>query len=206
MVFRAHPDHGTESPDTKAQKAEKFKKGGNNQIEIADEEYYHITLYDSICLSGRASEKIKYLCYAMAKVKVHSLSSKERQRIIGDFFCLVLRLKTKDEVLHFFMGLLTPSEAVMLARRIQIATFLIDEKNTQEMIRRKLGVSFQTIQKVDQWLHSDDLKRDAWVKGEIEGLVHKGGQQEMRMLTSRRGLNKYPGHRLWVELFSRLVQ
>jgi Trp operon repressor len=142
----------------------------------------------------------------MAKVKVYSLSLKERQRIIGDFFCLVFRLKTKDEVLHFFMGLLTSSEAVMLARRIQIATLLIDEKNSQEMIRRQLGVSFQTIQRVDQWLHSDNPKRDAWVKGEIEELAHKGRRQEMQMLTSRRGLNKYPGHRLWVELFSRLLQ
>ena len=142
----------------------------------------------------------------MAKVKVHALSLKERQKIIGDFFCLVLRLKTKDEVLHFFMGLLTPSEAVMFARRIQIAILLIDTINTQEMIRRQLGVSFQTIQRVDQWLHSDDPKRDAWVKREIEELSHKRSRQEMRMLTSRRGLNKYPGHRLWVELFSRLAQ
>ncbi len=152
-------------------------------------------------------EEIKsLLCYAMAKVKVYSLSPKERQKIIEDFFYLVLRLKTKDEVLHFFMGLLTSSETVMLARRIQIATLLIDEKNTQEVIRRQLGVSFQTIQRVDQWLHSDDPKRDAWVKGEIEGVAHVEGQQEMRMLTSRRGLNKYPEHRLWVELFSRLLQ
>lgn len=142
----------------------------------------------------------------MAKVKVHALSLKERQKIIEDFFCLVLRLKTKDEVLHFFVGLLTSSEAVMLARRIQIATLLIDEKNSQDMIRRQLGVSFQTIQRVDQWLHSNDPKRDAWVREEIEGLTQKGGRQEMRMLTSRRGLNKYPGHRLWVELFSRLLE
>lgn len=142
----------------------------------------------------------------MAKVKVYALPSKERQRIIEDFFRLVLRLNTKDEVLHFFMGLLTSSEAVMLARRIQIATLLIDEKNSQEMIRRKLGVSFQTIQRVDQWLHSGDSKRDAWVKGEIEELTVGDGRQEIRMLTSRRGLNKYPGHRLWVELFLRLVQ
>jgi len=142
----------------------------------------------------------------MAKVKVHSLSREERQKIIEDFFCLVLRLKTKDEVLHFFVGLLTSSEAVMLARRIQIAKLLIDRKNTQEMIRRQLKVSFQTIQKVDQWLHSDDPKRDAWVEKEIGGLTKKGSQKEMRMLTSRSGLNRYPEHRLWAELFARLLQ
>ena len=73
----------------------------------------------------------------MGKVKYYSINPRERFRIIGEFFEIIAGLRVKKEVVAFLVGLLTPSEALMLARRIQIAKMLLEEKN-YENIRKKL--------------------------------------------------------------------
>ncbi|NLC31436.1 MAG: hypothetical protein GX765_05305, partial [Candidatus Moranbacteria bacterium] len=55
----------------------------------------------------------------MGKVQTKNIDKNERYKIIGDFYEIVTNLRTKNEVIGFFMGLLTPSEALMFARRIQ---------------------------------------------------------------------------------------
>ncbi|MFA6159924.1 MAG: Trp family transcriptional regulator [Parcubacteria group bacterium] len=98
----------------------------------------------------------------MAKVKSHEIDSKERYTIIGNFFDIIANLKSKKEVVDFFVGLLTPSENLMVARRIQIAQLLIEGEG-YETIKNKLKVSFQTITKTERWLHSEDEDYNSWL-------------------------------------------
>ncbi len=98
----------------------------------------------------------------MAKVKSHEINAKERHKIIGNFFDIIANLKSKKEVVDFFVGLLTPSENLMVARRIQIAQLLIEGEG-YETIKNKLKVSFQTITKTERWLHSEDEDYNSWL-------------------------------------------
>jgi uncharacterized protein YerC len=67
------------------------------------------------------------------------------------------------QVRFFLERLLTESEIVMLARRLQIAELLVGGR-TYEQIRRKLNVGMSTVQNVDRWLtdaaHEYRLIRD----------------------------------------------
>ncbi|NTW45250.1 MAG: hypothetical protein HGB14_12685 [Anaerolineaceae bacterium] len=56
---------------------------------------------------------------------------------MDSFFEVVSKLKTKQEIVDFFLGLLTQSESLMMARRIQIARMLLQEKSYEE-IKSKL--------------------------------------------------------------------
>ena len=85
------------------------------------------------------------------KVKYHNLSELEKKKFLGEFYSVIARLKTRDEVKNFFKDLLTLSEVVMLSRRIQIARMLI-EGETHDNIRQKLKVGFGTIVSVEKWL------------------------------------------------------
>lgn len=93
----------------------------------------------------------------MSKVRVYSIDKKEKYKIISELLEIIVSLRSKDEVVGFMIGLLTPSEVLMIARRIQIAKMLLQEA-TNEDIRRKLKVSFQTINKVEHWLKNDENK------------------------------------------------
>ena len=134
----------------------------------------------------------------MAKVKTHLIDKKERYRIIGEFFEIVVNLKNKDDVIGFFIGLLTPSESLMLARRIQVAEMLLEEKSYEE-IRKKLRVSFQTIAKVYNWLYGENET----YKKQIENQNKRKRQRE-----KNRGnykikeslLDRYAHHRLLKDL------
>ncbi len=57
------------------------------------------------------------------------------------------------------MGLFTPSEVVMVARRIQVVKMIIEGFNYNE-IRKKLKVSNQTITKMEHWLRNDNDKTE----------------------------------------------
>jgi len=93
----------------------------------------------------------------MAKVRVYSIDKKEKQKIVGELLEIIAMLRSREEVFGFMIGLLTPSEVLMVARRIQIAKMLLKDEG-YDVIRKKLKVSFQTINKVEHWLRSDDNK------------------------------------------------
>lgn len=135
---------------------------------------------------------------------MHTLPQNETRKIVEDFLHLVLCLKTKQEVIEFFLGLMTPSEALMFARRIQIAKALLQEKNSYENIRGKLKVGFQTITKIDRWLHSGDEKRNQWLAKEILKLDDFFQEERRKPKISPSPLNRYPEHRMMKELFVRL--
>ncbi len=131
----------------------------------------------------------------MSKVKFHSVPKEERYQIIGEFFDIIHFLRTKQEIIDFFIGLLTTSESLMMARRIQVAKLIIQEKKYEE-IRKELKVSYQTIQKVERWLHERDgaylkVLRRYFKKTEVEDK-----RQQQKKYQPERLLNRYPQHRL----------
>jgi len=132
----------------------------------------------------------------MAKVKPYSVPIEERRKIIGNFFGLISNLKTKQEIIDLFVGLLTPSESLMLARRLQVAKKILDGKGFEE-IRKEVGVGFETIAKVERWLYKRDeaykkVLSKRWPK---EKKLDKKSSQYHENL-----LDRYPQHRFLKEL------
>jgi len=119
--------------------------------------------------------------------------------MIGEFYDIVTNLKSKQEVIGFFMGLLTPSEALMFARRIQIAQLLLDEKSYDD-IRKALGVGAATVTAVSRWLY--DEREDFRKKiQEHKDRKQKNTTQTYKRRKYRSILDKYPEHRILKDLF-----
>ncbi len=87
----------------------------------------------------------------MAKVEWGRLTSSERRafrRVVHD---TVMALGDKRAVVQFLDDILTGSEIIMLARRIQIAQRLLLGRPLLK-IRNDLKVGFSTIEGVGEWL------------------------------------------------------
>lgn len=131
----------------------------------------------------------------MSKVKVHFVENKEKYAIIGEFYEIIANLKSKKEIVDFFVGLLTPSEALMMARRIQIAQMLLEEKS-YDVICKKIRVSNQTITRTDRWLHSGDDSYDNW----IGKCLKKKKENKCQSVYYTSLLDRYPQHRFLKDL------
>jgi len=134
----------------------------------------------------------------MPKVKSYSIDPREKRIIISDLFEIIVNLRNKEETLEFLIGLLTPSEILMIARRIQIARMLLEEDN-YEVIRKKLKVSHQTINKVEHWLRGDGKKSQS-IQNKIEKI--KRAKREYKTIKSSSLLDRYAHHRFLKELLS----
>ncbi len=91
----------------------------------------------------------------MSRVQLNNIDPVERKKIIGDLFDIVTNLKTKKETVGFMMGLLSPSEILMLARRVQIAQMLLEGKSYKE-ISAEIKVSEGTVASVARWLYDEN--------------------------------------------------
>lgn len=89
----------------------------------------------------------------MAKRKIQEVDSMERKNMLDEFFGMVASLKNSENAANFFKDLLTPSESLMLVRRIAIAKMLLEGRNFEEIIR-KLKVGSNTVNYVNRWLYS----------------------------------------------------
>lgn len=137
----------------------------------------------------------------MAKIKPHQIDSKKKYIAIDNLFEVISELKTKKEIVDFFLGLFSQSESLMLARRIQIAKLLLDGKNYEE-IRHALGVGNSTIQKTDFWLHGADDKNTAWLSATIMNAERKKIKNKRNSYDPTSLLNKYPYHRFINKIFN----
>ena len=136
----------------------------------------------------------------MSKVKPHSIDPKEKYKAIDSLFDVISKLKTKQEIVDFFLGLFTASESLMMARRIQIARMLLDDKSYDE-IKKKLRVSSQTINATDKWLHKGDEKYTAWLRSRVSQIESKEKNKIKTNLTYENLLDKYNHHRFIKNLF-----
>ncbi|KKP70464.1 MAG: TrpR family protein YerC/YecD [Candidatus Moranbacteria bacterium GW2011_GWE2_35_2-] len=134
----------------------------------------------------------------MSKVKPHTIDPKEKFQAIDSLFDVILKLKTKQEIVDFFLGLFTSSESLMMARRIQIARMLLDNKSYDE-IKNKLKVASQTIHATDKWLHKGDEKYTTWLKTRVSEIENKNKRKNN--LTYESLLDKYSHHRFIKNLF-----
>jgi len=89
----------------------------------------------------------------MAKRRVYEVDQNERRKMLLDFFLMVSDIKTKKEAENFFKDLLTPSESLMITRRIAIAKMLLGGWNF-EVISAKMKTGTNTINSVNRWLFS----------------------------------------------------
>jgi uncharacterized protein YerC len=134
----------------------------------------------------------------MAKIRVYDVDPEERYKFVGEFLECVLNFRKKKDIIDFFVGLLTPSEMLMISRRIVIARRLI-EKATYDEIREELGVGYITIAKTEKWLRRGDRDRQKYIK---KVLIDGGKFLETKMVnqgdaySSNDPLDKYPYHRL----------
>jgi len=138
------------------------------------------------------------------------MTKRDRESVVYGFIDLVTNLKTKTETVDFLLGILTPSEALMLSRRLQIAERLLQEGTTVESIRQELGVGIRTIYGVDRWLHSGNDDRDAWLAGLIRSRI-RIPKKTVRATGSRKGysmslLDRYPQHRILTDLISEILR
>lgn len=135
----------------------------------------------------------------MAKIKPHQIDAKQKYIAINNLFEVISVLKTKKEIVDFFLGLFSPSESLMLARRIQIAKMLFEDANYED-IRKALGVGNNTIQKTDQWLHGGDDNHMKWLKATIKK-PEKNARGKRTNYNPASLLNKYPYHNFIGKLF-----
>ncbi|MBI4132281.1 MAG: hypothetical protein HY474_01480 [Candidatus Sungbacteria bacterium] len=86
----------------------------------------------------------------MAKF-AEKLSRKERDQLLFEFFRGLGMVRGTEEVAKVFGDLVSRQELEMIAKRLKIATLLIEDK-TYDEIRRHMKVSAPTIARVSAWL------------------------------------------------------
>jgi TrpR-related protein YerC/YecD len=105
----------------------------------------------------------------MAKRKIYEVDNKERYAMLDEFFGMVAEIKNREQASRFFKDLLTPSESLMLTRRIAIAKLLLEGWTCVE-ISQKLKVGTNTINYVNRWLYTgfggylNELKNSRTIK------------------------------------------
>ena len=138
----------------------------------------------------------------MAKVTLNNIDNKERYELLDELYDMISVLENREEVKNFFRDLLTPSESLMLARRIAVAKMLLAGA-TYEEIRNKLKVGHDNIKSVYRWLYDgfggydSALKKVAKKKAKeknIGGSAYTGSPLD----NLRR---KYPAHFMLVNAF-----
>ncbi|NCU42182.1 MAG: hypothetical protein EOM19_05720 [Candidatus Moranbacteria bacterium] len=140
----------------------------------------------------------------MAKVRVNDVSPDERYKQVGEFLECVQNLKQKNEIINFFVGLLTPSELLMVARRIYIGRRLL-EKATYDEIRDEIGVGYTTIANIERWLYKGDAKQQVQrAKKIVSGKKVLERMRDKNISTSP--LDKYAYHRFTKEILKKLFE
>ncbi len=116
-----------------------------------------------------------------------------------NFYRMVAGIRNPKDAENFFRDLLTPSESLMLTRRIEIAKLLLEGYNFEE-IKVKLKVGFNTINIVNRWLFSgfggylNEIKKSKSMK-EFHESVPSSDWRRIKM--------KYPAHFLIFNLIDR---
>jgi len=135
----------------------------------------------------------------MSKVKPYGLDYEEKKKTVLVMFEIIGRLRTKKEIIDFLLGLLTTSEALMVARRIEIAVLILRKKSFSE-IKQKLGVGNTTIQQVEKWLYDGDEKHKKWLAAHILPELKEKGKNYARPRHTGSILDRYSHHRFLKDL------
>lgn len=88
----------------------------------------------------------------MVNRKVSKLSQKEVRDSVDEFLKVVFVLESKEEVIDFFIGLLTKAETIRFGRRIKVAKLIMEDKTYREIVR-ELNAGKSLVSTTDKWLH-----------------------------------------------------
>jgi uncharacterized protein YerC len=86
------------------------------------------------------------------KIRMRELSNQERIETLDALYTAAGTVRGRDAMKLFLRDLLTPSERIMLGRRILIARKLLS-KTPHSDIASELHVGMDTITRVQRWLH-----------------------------------------------------
>lgn len=89
----------------------------------------------------------------MTRVSRKALPEEKIGLYVDEFWRAVTLLESKDEVRAFFRDMITSTERVMLAKRLQIAKWLYQGAD-YTFIKKELNVSNTAIAGVSRWLDS----------------------------------------------------
>lgn len=95
--------------------------------------------------------KLKFKNIIMSRVNARNVDADSKMKYLDLLWTSIAQLETRDEVKSFFKDLLSQSEAIMLARRIEIARRLLEGQSYRQIIG-ELKVGMDTVNKVQQWL------------------------------------------------------
>lgn len=131
----------------------------------------------------------------MSKVRVHQIDKNERRRIVGELLDVVTGIKSRNEMFELLFRLMTPSEVIMLARRLQIAKMIIGDFG-YEVIQKKLHVSHRTIADVEGWIRENEQRAEL-IRNRLKAI-----EKPKNFRYSENMLDKYSYHRFLKELFN----
>lgn len=87
----------------------------------------------------------------MTQVSKYPISKAVEKRIFEIFFSTIVNLRSSEDVASFLEDFLTPTEKMMLAKRLAVAVMLAKGYDYRE-IRKTLKVSFHMVANVNLWL------------------------------------------------------
>jgi len=142
----------------------------------------------------------------MGKVNPRALDSNSKMKYLDLLWTSIAQLETREEVKQFFKDLLSESESIMLARRIEVAKRLLEGQSYDE-ITRELNVGKDTIGRVQRWLTSGFGGYEKAVNGfkkEVERRFSKSSKIAKRDPYSFGWIKqKYPLHFLLFNLLNK---
>ncbi len=125
------------------------------------------------------------------KVKVAKLGEKEVMKTLDTLYTAASAVKGRGAVKLFLKDLLTPSERIMLGRRIIIARLLLSGE-TYADITRRLGVGHDTIYRVQKWLNDQLPGYEQAIAGLEKELDKRNDKKLFATSTLYRLKKKYP--------------
>ncbi len=127
------------------------------------------------------------------KVKIEKLSDKEVMRTLDTLYTAASTIQGRDAVKLFLRDLLTPSERIMLGRRLIIARKLLSGE-TYDEITQTLGAGSDTISRIDKWLSDQMPGYEQAIAGLEKELNRRQEKKLYATNTLYRLKKKYPLH------------
>ncbi len=113
------------------------------------------------------------------KRKLSDLTNKEVIETLDMLYTATSAVRGRGAVKQFLRDLLTPSERIMLGRRIIIARMLIAGK-TYDAIGKRLKVGRTTVSRVERWLHDEFPGYEEALRGVERELTKRKARAEIK--------------------------
>jgi uncharacterized protein YerC len=127
------------------------------------------------------------------KKRLKELSDEEQIKTLDALYTAAGTVRGRDAMKLFLRDLLTPSERIMLGRRILIARLLLEGASKEE-IGKRLGVGYDTVYRVRRWLE-DQMPG---YEEAVAGLKKEYEKREQKRLYATSAIarlkKKYPLH------------